>query len=136
MPCLRPGRALALLLFLLPLLVLVGCGKSKNGSVTVKGIVSYKGAPLPGGSIRFVDAKDKSNHNTTVIRGDGTYELIKAPLGDVKVAVIGPTRSSTDHDPKSKPSLVLPKDYEDPDKSGLTYTVTSDATQEKNFDLK
>src|SRR6266446_5846848 len=54
--CWAKRRAAVVLLALLPLLVVVGCGKAKG---TVKGTVLYKDAkgneaPMPGGFITFV----------------------------------------------------------------------------------
>ena len=52
---------------------------------------------------------------------NGHYFIPNVPVGDVKIVVEGPGKSS---DPNAPPStVVVPAKYADPDKSGLTYTV-------------
>ncbi len=130
-------RALALLV-LVPVLLLVGCS-AKEAAHKVKGKVIYNNEPLTGGSVTFVSTADKLQRSTTLINADGTYEMPSAPVGEVKIAIIGPGRSSTEHAASGKRLTLpnnLPEKYRDADKSGLSYTVTSETTQEHNIELK
>lgn len=140
-----------LLLFLPPLVVvvLIGCG-SNSGSVTGK--VTYKDKPLPGGTVTFVTADKKVS--TAVIGSDGTYTINKVTAGPVKIAVYPlappqPMMEGTKMNPGAmgapapeappaatdSKSVKLPQQYQDPEKSGLTYTVKS-GKQEHNIELK
>jgi hypothetical protein len=74
-------RSLLLGLLLLPLLV--GCGASK---VKVSGRVLYKGNPLPGGIVSFRPADPKHNSVSAELDEQGNYEAILPP-GEVQVAV-------------------------------------------------
>lgn len=74
-------RSLLLGLLLLPLLV--GCGASK---VRVSGRVLYKGNPLPGGIVSFRPADPKQNPVSAELDEQGNYEAILPP-GEVQVAV-------------------------------------------------
>jgi hypothetical protein len=139
MPGIYLVRALGLLV-LVPVLLLVGCSSKDAASNKVKGKVTWKNEPLKGGSITFVSAADKQQRATTLLNMDGTYEMTNAPVGEVKISLSGPSRVSSEHPPtaggaKAMLTSSFPEKYKDPEKSGLTYTVTSEATQEKNFDL-
>jgi len=125
------GLALAGLSFLA--MTGMGCNKSdKPRSVT--GVVKYNGKELPGGSITFMGGADGKTSTTTLIDTDGKYTMPNAPLGEVKISVVGPTRSS-DASASAKPPVVLPQKYSDPAKSGLTYTVPEGAST-KDIDLQ
>jgi hypothetical protein len=114
---------------------LVGCsGKSAESTTSVEGVVKYKGAPLPGGRITFSSAKEKGKIAAASINNDGTYKVNNPPIGEVKIGVEGPSPPS-DSSKGNKPLVVLPKDYANPDKSGLTYTV-KEGSQTFNVELK
>lgn len=134
--------------FAVLLLLVAGCGDSLG---EVSGRVYYKDQLLREGRVIFVSADGKKSA-TALIGHDGSYRLDKAPLGPVKIAVHA---SATDRSrprgavAKEKMLKMLPKDlppgaeqsprfhsgdaatvrvpakYADPDKSDLTYTVTS-----------
>jgi hypothetical protein len=74
------------------LLGVFGCSKKGNPQITgasVFGVVRYKGASITGGAIRFwSQSKEGGNISAAgVINGDGTYEVLNAPLGRCKVVV-------------------------------------------------
>jgi hypothetical protein len=133
MPGLRCIRRLGLLVFL-PLLILVGCGGPKETEVTVTGVVKYKGQPLTGGTISFFSVAEKDKVARTGINSDGTYIAGKVPVGDVKIAVDGPGKPSDSRLGTSH--ATIPTNYRKPDTSGLTWTVTSEANQTHDIDLK
>jgi hypothetical protein len=74
-------RSLLLGLLLLP--VLVGCGA---GKVKVSGRVLYNGNPLPGGIVSFRPADPKHNAVSAEVDEQGNYEAV-LPAGEVQVAV-------------------------------------------------
>jgi hypothetical protein len=135
----RPASAL------LVLLAALGCG---SGSATVSGKVTYKGEPLPAGSVAIYGANGKVQSVT--IGTDGTYTISKAPVGDVKMTVVTPNPSpgaqqskgaTRKHpgaeDTASSPPLKvvpIPERYTDPDKSGLNFTLKP-GEQTINLDL-
>lgn len=107
------------------MLVLVGCGASKGN---VKGVVFYKDKALASGVVTFVAAK--GSVSTASIQPDGSYTLKNVPAGEVTILVTsGPGLGG-----KGK-AVPIPKDYSDPAKSPLKYTVTS-GDQEHDIRLK
>jgi len=133
MPRLRIVRSLPVLVLLL-LLVLAGCSSSKSGTREVSGKVTYKGEPLPGGTITFQSANDKDKVGRTGINEDGSYKLGNAPEGDVKIFFIGPSRPSDTTKGKAPP-VTLEAKYLKPETSGVSYTV-KEGTQTYDIDLK
>ena len=114
---------------------LAGCGGDPTG--TVSGTVTYKGKPLPTGTVAFI-AKDKPPI-TGAIESSGRYSVARVPVGPVTIAVSTPpawpkgARSTT-----SMPMLetvAIPAKYNTPEQSGLTYTVTP-GSQEHPIELK
>lgn len=130
---------------------LPGCGR-KSG--TVKGKVTFNGAPLNQGSVAFVN-KDRIRSGT--IKSDGTYEVVDVPLGEATITVQTPPPTMGFAKAPQAPSGVpaMPKDMMPPDAQGnsqlpavsappkynkvetsdLKYTVQS-GTQEYNIVLK
>lgn len=94
------SRPLGLLALTALAVALAGC-ETKNPHVTgadVTGTVTHKGAPLPGGTIRLALAADESKSGTGEIKGDGTFSVANAPVGEVKVVV---DTSSAKMDPRA-----------------------------------
>jgi hypothetical protein len=148
------------LLFLLPALLAVGCGRTG----TVSGKVTYQGKNLTAGSV--VLETPKGEFFSGPIGEDGTYTVSKVPPGDVKVAVqtppipqrggppggsgppkgakLGPppgANAPPDVDPKlfdpaskTGKAVPIPDKYHKSGTSGLTLTVTG-GKQEHNIDL-
>jgi hypothetical protein len=132
----------------LAVLALAGCGP---GAGSVSGKVTYKDKPLPGGTVTFF-APDKKAY-PAVIGTDGTYTLDRVPVGPAKITVappvaLGPMRPGMKMDPSkvggapegaapapAEKPVSLPEKYQDPEKSELTYTVTT-GKQEHNIPLK
>lgn len=69
--------------------LMAGCGGSSGSAkakVTGKVTVAGKG-PLTGGNIRFVLASDTSKGSGGIIKADGSYEVVDAPVGECKVTI-------------------------------------------------
>jgi hypothetical protein len=119
------------------MLTLAGCsGEEHPATGKVTGVVRYKGTPLPGGTVTFIEAANmkKGQRSAAAIDLEGNFVMPTAPLGAVKVIVTGPTPSSDPNKRKEK-VLQIPAQYADTEKSDLTYTVVA-GTQEFNIDLK
>jgi hypothetical protein len=143
---LRNARALRAL-FCLVAMTLAGCGAS-TGSVTGK--VTLNGETVTGGTVTFIGSDQKVV--TAPISVEGEYTIPKIPPGTAKIGVTPlptlPKGKGMDMmDPSKmgggaeKPStatpkpMPIPKRYENPEKSGLTYTVTK-GSQEHDIKLE
>ena len=139
------------------LLLVVGCGS--RGTVT--GTVSYKGQPIPAGTIVFTPDSGEPAVNAPI--ADGKYTADKVPPGPAKVSVSSTVAEGGGMTPmqmalqksggkppedmpegarklmegaaNAKKGIKIPEDYGDPAKSGLTYTVKG-GKQTQDFDLK
>jgi hypothetical protein len=124
-----------------------GCGKPKG---SVSGKVTFKGKPLTAGFVIFTPEKGPAVNAS--INSEGKYKAENVPVGTAKISVR--TDAVTDSesfkmvknpkDPKEmrklKPQSTGPKipwnsKYNDPEQSGLTYTV-QEGPQEHDIDLK
>lgn len=139
----RRGNVLPVVLLLLPLTS--GCGGQAKG--TINGKVTYQDKPLSSGTVTFVPETGSPEYSE--IQSDGSYRMKNAPLGPVKIGVqrksgqetlksSGMPRNPKDYG-KLREAIAengnLPPKYADPNKSGLTYTVTK-GTQQHDIDLK
>lgn len=135
----------------LGLLILVaGCGQTPHSvdHAEVSGKVLYQGQPLPGGRVNFL-ALNGGFASSANIDENGNYH-IKAPVGETEISVTnlmlksktGPKKGSLapkEADTKVKEAegkgnqslkgryVKIPSHYEDPQKSGLKYTVKKGA---------
>jgi len=60
--------------------LLLGCGAAGPKTAIVKGKVTFKGKPVPNGTVTFIPASGQ--HATGEIRPDGTYTLTSFRPGD------------------------------------------------------
>jgi hypothetical protein len=141
---------------------LPGCAPPWQRSDTgiIWGKVNYKGGPLTGGNMHFV--QDGQKKAALAIRGDGTYSG-EVPVGQYKVAIetesikyrdrdkmlekwqeeVGPELVQRKQQERPTPGLTaakviyveIPARYSDPEKSGLSYEVTA-GKQERDFNLE
>ena len=91
-PILRPTILVSLEVWLLALLLgALGCGSGKKSQITdasVSGVVRYQGKPVTGGVVLlWSDSQDGNNSAQGRIKGDGTYQVLNAPVGTCKVVV-------------------------------------------------
>jgi hypothetical protein len=113
------------------MLLVLGCG----GRGDVSGKVTYKGKPVPFGTVLFEGSDGNLSQGN--IRADGSYS-VSPPVatGEAKVAVNSPNPKSSDLIPinrdgapplKPPPDIPgwfpIPKEYGTPSTSGLTYTI-------------
>jgi hypothetical protein len=136
------GRHRRAALSILLTLAISGCSKT---SATVTGHVRYQGAAVPAGNVTFHGPDNQTS--TAIINSEGSYTATKVPLGLVKVAVTTPPPVSAAKvkltqqvkkgqiAPQSVQPVSIPKQYGDPEKSGLALTVTT-GSQPFDIDLK
>ena len=150
------ARLFLWLLFVGALVTSNGCGPGRppgarpTKKVTVT--VLYKGAPVEGAAVTFVnqdgppvangrtDAQGKAKL-TTYIDGDGATLGTHKVMIDKSEAVGGQSVSTDDpkYDPYAKPATVkyhLPQKYGNIATSGITAEVKADGPNEFTFDLK
>ena len=126
--------------------LLPGCGKPKG---SVSGQVTFNGTPLKSGFVTFLPEKGAAVDSP--IDSEGKYSVKNVPVGKAKISIRSQAGTSQEafsqiKDPKNpkemmqalkpKPSgQMLPQNYNDPDKSGLTFEVKQ-GPQEHNIELK
>jgi hypothetical protein len=134
-------RAAALATCVATLLVLIGCSDGRMRTAPVKGTITYKGKPVPQGSIMF--QPENNGPSATANIKDGSYSLKTyrngdgAVLGKHKVTVIS-LEDQAGLLPETRANLpppIVPLHYSFPDKSGLTATV-EDKSNTIDFHLK
>jgi hypothetical protein len=130
----------------LSIAAVTGCGGERivnPETVPVRGKVSYKGAPVPKGTVTF--EPDQGQAAVGEIQPDGTYQLSTFNPGDGavpghhRVRIVANTADPTKI-PGSSPGWTPPKDlvpkkYDSVGTSGLEATVAKDS-KEINFDLQ
>jgi hypothetical protein len=98
---------------------------------TVTGKVTYKGQPVPKGTITFVTLDKNGRNATGAIQPDGSYKLQTedpgdgAQLGEYNVTVSARDDEILDYTPPKPipPKRLVPEKYERPQTSGLTKKV-------------
>jgi hypothetical protein len=137
-----------------------GCSDGKKGDPNgrvVTGKVSYQGNPVDGASVTFISPSVSAFGQTD---SDGKFKLTtaggeKIPLGDYQVSIVKKERPATpaggaefdpehpenyvppdpDAPPPPEPKDLLPVQYADATKSGLSASVTADGKNEFEFPL-
>jgi hypothetical protein len=143
-------------LVLLASLAILGCGDKKG---EVSGTVTYKGKPVPLGTVTFVNV-NKETVGTAAI-SDGKYLMTKVPVGPVKILVTTPLQRQIvklnlpsslkkaiaegklkDKGPPTDlgkqpmaPAMTLPAKYGKTEETDLTFTVEP-GSQEHPIELK
>lgn len=120
--------------------ILSGCGGGGNGPVTVpvKGVVTYKGKPVPKLSVAFLPDKGMVAEGTTDANGRFTLTTKKpgdgAMVGSYKVGISFvpdkvPDMPGFPGADKSETESPIPKKYADANTSGLTGVVDKNASK-------
>jgi hypothetical protein len=140
-----------------PVLLLLLAGCSSQGTITGK--VTYQGNPLPSGTVTFVP--EQGGQAVTCDIRDGEYKVTKISPGPAKIAVSTPSNpgevksfinkmqppemkekmapgksppAGFDKSAEPPKPVPIPKKFNDPNNSGLTYTVKS-GSQVHDIDL-
>ena len=134
-------RAVALIILGAAVLALAGCGSNQLKTAVVRGTVTYKGKPVPNGTISFVPTSGPSA--TGEIQPDGSYVLTTYRKGDG--AVLGPhtvvivaMQDMSDRLPEARqplPPAIIPLKYT----SLATSDLKADVENKENtinFDLQ
>lgn len=128
----------------------IGCGSRLPTTIPVKGVVTWRGAPLESGKVMFELAEP---HTATVrrpavgaLQPGGRYELTTFRAGDgampgKHVVTIHSFRTDPNADPELdvvKPVWLIPSRYGDPATSGLSADVPAagPAVREVDFQLE
>lgn len=120
-------------------MVAIGCGGENDApeTVSVTGIVTYQGNPMPNLSVGFIPDKGMLASGTTDAKG--RFELTTSDPGDGAVA--GSYKVSINFVPEQTPEMPgfpgsenapkspIPAKYADVSTSGLAATVDSDASK-------
>ena len=110
--------------WMLILLLAGGCGKKEqfveSNRTGSSGTVTLDGKPLIAGSVTFVSIENPMYTVVTGISSDGSFSVINAPKGPVRVAV--ETESNRIANPKL--FVPIPAKYANPNTSKLTATIT------------
>jgi hypothetical protein len=133
-----PGKAPWVVRLVAAALLAGACGCARTATVTGK--VTYQGRPVTHGSVVFRSA-DKTARSG-VIGPDGSYTVQGVHPGEVKVAVLSrdPSKARGKRTPEERAEakkswFPLPRKFEDPETSGVGYTVEA-GTVRCDIDLK
>jgi hypothetical protein len=146
----RLGKGIVLLGFITSL---GAAGCSSKG--TISGKITYQGKPVTAGTVTFVPEKGGGAFTASIQEGE--YKVEHVPPGPAKIAVSTPSSSSAKRyiekmqpppemlkkgapdrpagepvKPSAQPTVPIPPKFQNPETSGLTYTVKSG---QQNFDI-
>jgi hypothetical protein len=131
--------------WLLLALAAAGCGRTGQ----VAGKVSYRGQPLPDGTVMLLASDGRAYDGP--IQSDGAFQLPNVPAGVAKVCITsmalpgpGEKTGRLPEDGRAKRRIAdkgvarsrIPTKYSDFDQSGLTVTVEKGATARLDLNLK
>ncbi|MEW4452962.1 hypothetical protein AB1L30_09820 [Bremerella sp. JC817] len=106
-------------------LALTGCGPSGPEMGDVSGKVTYRGKPLPTGTITFIPETEGMPRAFAEINSDGTYVAETKPFG--RGVPLGKHRvmisAVIDHGPNQQVEPILPPKFSSDRQSGLTADV-------------
>jgi len=133
-------------LFAIAFSLVAGCGGSGHGLAVVKGKVTYKGKPVPNGTINFLPTDGNKPSATGEIQSDGSYSLKTfvsnrpsdgAVIGQHKVVIVAMVdqASRLPEERSPLPPPIVPVKYTSPATSDLTAQVENKANV-IDFDLK
>jgi hypothetical protein len=115
----------------------LACGSSKKISTDpskarLVGKITYQGKPFPG--IILVQSEDNSRTAQAAFAPDGSYVVTDVPIGKVKLGLLPPPRPRRRPVPEGQDSEIkqpnmIPPQYNDPSKSGLTVEIHGGRTE-------
>ena len=119
---------------------LTGCGDSRQKTAVVRGKVTYKGKPVPHGSVTFMPT-GSSPAATGEIQSDGKYTLTTYSSGDgavlgshkVMIVSIQDTSAKLPEERNPLPPPLVPDKYTNPATTPLTAEVKD---QENTIDFE
>jgi hypothetical protein len=122
-------------------LVLAGCGGDRLRTAKVNGKVTYKGKPVPNGTVTFIP-EGGGPSATGEIQSDGTFTMTTYSSGDGAIlgkhkVVIAAMADMGDRLPEERsplPPPIVPDKYTSPATSDLT-TEVKDEENKPVFDL-
>lgn len=122
-------------------LVFVGCGGNQHRTAKVNGKVTYKGKPVPNGTVTFIPEAGGPSA-TGEIQSDGTFSMTTYSSGDGAVlgkhkVVIAAMQDMGDRLPEDRnplPPPIVPTKYTSPATTDLT-TEVKDGENTPVFDL-
>jgi hypothetical protein len=131
----RLGGALSLVACLVVLISGCSQGGKKRKMGKVSGMVSLDGKPVDDGQVHFIS---KTGYGKSVdLDGTGKYSVaeLEATEYQVYVAPHPPGQQAPGTVKAAKPS-VIPQKYQQPDTSGLTFTVVEGKDSKFDIELK
>lgn len=134
---------LFLLAWIASVLLATGCGRSDRHLGQVRGTVSYQGKPLAAGAVVFEVSGARQAQGKIVngkITEAGTFATDDGvPEGMARIAVFAneaaPAKSSALSPSMNVGKSLIPKKYNDPSTSGLTWKIES-GNNDITLDLK
>lgn len=139
------GRLAALAVCCVAVWLAAGCGGGNNGLAVVKGKITYKGKPVPSGTINFLPSDGNKPSATGEIQPDGSYSLKTfvanrpsdgAVVGEHKVVIVAmeDMGARLPEQRVALPPPIVPVKYTSPATTDLTATV-ADKENTINFEL-
>lgn len=135
-----------LLLVVACLSVVLGCGRGGEGLAVVKGKITYKGKPVPNGTVNYLPADPNKPSATGEIQADGSYAMQTylgsrpsqgAVIGKHKVVIVA-MQDMASRLPEERvplPPPIVPIKYTSPATSDLKAEV-EDKENTIDFDLQ
>jgi hypothetical protein len=94
----RTGRLIGVVLAASLFCTLIGCQKTPPPTGEVSGKLTYKGEPVPMGRINFVTEDGRAASGEIK---NGTYKVPAAPIGLVKIEIVGTGGAGNPNNPRS-----------------------------------
>jgi len=130
-------KAVATCFALVCLLGILGCSKEppKEPTYRVEGKVTYQGRAVPHGAVTF--HRDAGHPFAGQLQEDGSYAL-HAAAGAYRVGIVAFAPPPPDTNPETAPPTrpLVPRRYNRPDSSGITFEVKPSDDNRLDLPLK
>ena len=128
-------RCVSVSLLVVGSLLAAGCNDENAGLVPVKGKVTYKGKPVPNGTINFMPDAGRSAYGE--IQPDGTYSLMAIPATHkVVVMALADTSNRLPEERSPLPAPIVPNKYTHISTTDLTAKVEDKGSKPNEFDFE